>query len=107
MKASDIQHIRDAVSEAIHREGVNKGYGLLYRQLFGDIELIKKILNHDSKMITVIIMRYGLDGEGTRTLDEVGKALGCTRERVRQIEARALKRLKTTLADYDYLKKHE
>jgi RNA polymerase primary sigma factor len=39
-------------------------------------------------------MRYGLvDGE-TYTLEEVGKKLGVTRERVRQIEAQALSRLR-------------
>jgi RNA polymerase sigma factor (sigma-70 family) len=42
----------------------------------------------------VMVLRFGLDGEGPRTLDEVGKALNVTKERVRQIEMRALHRLK-------------
>ncbi len=42
----------------------------------------------------VILLRYGLDGEEPRTLEEVGKALDVTRERVRQIEASALGKLR-------------
>lgn len=44
---------------------------------------------------TVIRMRFGLmDDESDRTLEEIGEALGVTRERVRQIEASAIKKLK-------------
>jgi RNA polymerase primary sigma factor len=45
------------------------------------------------RMGSVLALRYGLDGEGARTLEHVGEALGVTRERVRQIEARALREL--------------
>ena len=38
-------------------------------------------------------MRYGLFGRPKRTLDKVGRALNITRERVRQIENRTLKKL--------------
>ncbi|MFN8188303.1 MAG: sigma-70 family RNA polymerase sigma factor [Gaiellales bacterium] len=41
----------------------------------------------------VIEMRYGLDGEEPRTLDEVGRAFNVTRERVRQIEHHSLRKL--------------
>ena len=40
-------------------------------------------------------MRYGLCGRPKWTLDEVGRALNITRERVRQIENRTLKKLQT------------
>lgn len=43
---------------------------------------------------TIIQLRFGIDGEGPMTLEEVGKRFGITRERVRQIEARALTKLK-------------
>jgi RNA polymerase primary sigma factor len=41
----------------------------------------------------VIEMRYGLSGEKARTLEEVGRAFGVTRERIRQIENNTLKKL--------------
>ena len=44
-------------------------------------------------MSFVIIKRYGLDGEDAMTLEEVGKLLHVTRERIRQIEHRAIARL--------------
>jgi RNA polymerase primary sigma factor len=41
----------------------------------------------------VLEMRYGLDGEQPKTLDEVGRAFNVTRERVRQIEHQSLRKL--------------
>jgi RNA polymerase primary sigma factor len=41
----------------------------------------------------VVILRYGLDDSDPKTLEEIGRRLGLTRERVRQIETEALKRL--------------
>jgi RNA polymerase sigma factor (sigma-70 family) len=42
----------------------------------------------------VVNERFGLDGGDTRTLDEIGKDLGVTRERVRQIQSKVLTRLR-------------
>ena len=42
----------------------------------------------------VIRLRYGIDDGHPRTLEEVGKAFGVTRERIRQIEAKALRKLR-------------
>src|SRR5438445_9821807 len=43
----------------------------------------------------VVVMRYGLNDGDPNTLEEIGRRLGLTRERVRQIEVEALKRLAT------------
>jgi RNA polymerase primary sigma factor len=42
---------------------------------------------------SVLILRYGLDNSDPKTLEEIGRRLDLTRERVRQIEGQALKRL--------------
>ena len=42
----------------------------------------------------IIKLRYGLDGEGPYTLEQTGKLLGITRERVRQIQEKAISKLR-------------
>jgi RNA polymerase sigma factor (sigma-70 family) len=49
----------------------------------------------------VVTLRFGLGGEEAMTLESIGRRLGVTRERVRQIEAAALKRLRALLAARD------
>ena len=46
------------------------------------------------RMRRVLSLRFGLDGEPPQTLEEVGSQLGITRERVRQLETRALRELR-------------
>jgi RNA polymerase primary sigma factor len=48
---------------------------------------------------TILIHRYGLNGEEPKTLSEVGKMLKISRERTRQIEVRALKRIRKMARD--------
>ena len=48
------------------------------------------------RMRRVLALRFGLDGETPQTLEQVGVGLGITRERVRQLEARALRELRQT-----------
>ena len=43
----------------------------------------------------VLRLRFGLNDGRDRTLDEIGKQFGVTRERIRQIEAKALKKLRS------------
>jgi len=48
----------------------------------------------DDKEREVIRMRFGLDGEEPRTLQDIGEAMGLSRERIRQIESRAKEKLR-------------
>jgi RNA polymerase primary sigma factor len=62
-------------------------------------ETLRKILGTlSSRERQVLELRYGLDGQHPRTLDEVGRAFNVTRERIRQIENQSLKKLRA-LAD--------
>ncbi|HIY29826.1 MAG TPA: sigma-70 family RNA polymerase sigma factor [Candidatus Mediterraneibacter avicola] len=54
-------------------------------------ELLESLSDRERQ---VIRLRYGLDGGKPGTLEEIGEQLGVTRERVRQIEARALEKLR-------------
>jgi RNA polymerase primary sigma factor len=67
-------------------------------------EQLRKILGTLShRERRVLELRYGLDGEHPRTLDEVGRTFNVTRERIRQIENQSLKKLRA-LADSISLK---
>jgi RNA polymerase primary sigma factor len=57
-------------------------------------ELAEAIDRLNPRMRHVVLRRFGLDGRQPQTLEEVGNDLGITRERVRQLESRALKELR-------------
>jgi RNA polymerase primary sigma factor len=60
---------------------------------------LERVLNTlSARERRVLELRYGLNGEHPRTLDEVGKTFNVTRERIRQIENQSLKKLRA-LAD--------
>jgi RNA polymerase primary sigma factor len=54
-------------------------------------DVLSTLTDREAKVLT---LRFGLDGSQPKTLEEVGKVFGVTRERIRQIEAKALRKLK-------------
>jgi RNA polymerase primary sigma factor len=58
-------------------------------------ELSEALTRLNPRMRTVIARRFGLDGQPPQTLEQVGLELGVTRERVRQLESRALRELRS------------
>ena len=58
-------------------------------------ELAGALTRLNPRMQHVLLRRFGLDGQPPQTLEEVGRDLGITRERVRQLETRALRELRT------------
>ena len=57
-------------------------------------ELLKVLSTLTDREQKVLRLRFGLDDGRTRTLEEVGKEFNVTRERIRQIEAKALRKLR-------------
>jgi len=65
-----------------------------------DVSLIYQMLSTiDDREATILRLRFGLDGEEPLTLKEIGERVGLTRERVRQIEAEALRKLNARMTN--------
>jgi RNA polymerase primary sigma factor len=84
-------------SDATPYQGLADGRERSPEDRLADTELEERILdriNHlESRLATVIRLRFGLNGDKPRTLREIGDTLGLTRERVRQLENHALAEL--------------
>ena len=77
----DIGDIEGLGSEAV---GVSESESELIQGLLGEI---------DEREASILRMRFGLDDGEAMTLKEIGATIGLTRERVRQIETEALRKL--------------
>jgi len=64
-------------------------------------ELAEALDRLNPRMRLVLALRFGLDGRTPQTLEEVGAGLGITRERVRQLESRALRELRLVAPDLE------
>lgn len=87
------------------KENLTPDEATIYELLKGHVtEFLESLAPREQKILK---MRFGLDSGQTHTLEEVGKEFGVTRERIRQIEAKALQKLKKHQDGqklYDYLK---
>jgi RNA polymerase primary sigma factor len=68
-------------------------------ELLRGVELQVALQSLNERMRHVLELRFGLSGEPPKTLEEVGTDLGVTRERVRQLESRALRELQAVAPD--------
>ena len=73
-------------------------------ELLPDEPLIKILNSLTEKEKQVLIYRFGLSDKRIRTLEETGRELNVTRERIRQIEVKALRKIKQKLSIWDKMK---
>ncbi len=78
--------------ESLEDEDSNVEKAIIAKTLKSSIDEI--ISSLDPREAEIIIKRYGFDGEKQHTLEELGESMGVSRERIRQIESRALEKLK-------------
>jgi RNA polymerase primary sigma factor len=75
---------------------------LVLAELLRTKELQTALAGLNERMRHVLELRFGLTGEKSRTLEDVGAELGVTRERVRQLESRALRELQAAAPELRY-----
>ena len=81
------------LADFIKDDGAEEPDDVATRQMLqNEVRNVLGELNEREK--DVVIMRFGLDDEQPRTLEEVGKHFGVTRERIRQIESKTLAKLR-------------
>jgi RNA polymerase primary sigma factor len=66
------------------------------------VELKQALERLEPRLRDVLERRFGLRDATPQTLEHIGKELGITRERVRQLETRALKELRSTAPELSY-----
>ncbi|NMB43994.1 MAG: RNA polymerase sigma factor RpoD, partial [Clostridiales bacterium] len=85
----DDSHLGDFIQdETIMGPEDSASYSALQEQI---LKLLDTLTDREKR---VLILRFGLEDGRTRTLEEVGKEFNVTRERIRQIEAKALRKLR-------------
>lgn len=85
----DDSHLGDFIED---NEAVSPADSAAYQMLKEQLESVLDTLTDREE--NVLRLRFGLEDGRTRTLEEVGKVFGVTRERIRQIEAKALRKLR-------------
>ncbi len=86
---ADNLSLEDYISDEQTRSPENEVKNIMLKE---DIELMLKTLT--AKEEKIIINRFGIDGSKPKTLEQLGKEMGFSKERIRQIEAIALRKLR-------------
>ena len=85
------------LSEILEDKNARQPVEILFDEV--EMEMIEKLLSTiENREAEILRMRYGLDNGDPMTLKEIGERVNLSRERVRQIENEALKKLYCTLA---------
>ena len=93
-------------SDVVEDENATSPYGNLEdKTVTGMLQDMVKHL--DARESTILRFRFGLDGGTEKTLEEVGAKFGVTRERVRQIQNLALRKLRKMIEKLESTKKQE
>ncbi len=69
---------------------------VFYKDLPSAIQKVFKMCNLSKKEVKILTYRFGLQGEEQKTLEEIGQMFGVTRERIRQIETKALRKIRNS-----------
>ena len=92
--------VKDEEEEALENYPENLRYserGEAMQEAFDNLKeaILETVSELKEREKNVVVLRFGLNDMGKKTLDEIGKLYGITKECVRQTEIRALKRLRT------------
>jgi RNA polymerase primary sigma factor len=89
--------------EVVQDERVTTPYAQLVEKTNNDMvkELVETLPDREA---TILRYRFGLDGDEEKTLEEVGAKFGVTRERIRQIQNIALKKLRRLIQKREAVK---
>ena len=94
----------NSFSEVVQDENADTPYEMLEDKTVTGMleEMVKKL---DPREATILRYRFGLDGGSERTLEEVGEKFNVTRERVRQIQNIALRKMRKMIEKFEQTKR--
>jgi RNA polymerase primary sigma factor len=92
----------DNISEVVADSNAAAPYDQLMKDT--DTDLVREVFGSlNERERAILAMRFGLNDGAAKTLEEIGKVFGVTRERIRQIEGEALKKLRVKMEERDQM----
>ena len=86
----------DPIADVVKDENASTPYEDLEKKTIAN--MVRRLAARlNAREWKILRLRFGLDGDGGKTLDEVGQILGLTRERIRQLQESALKKLRNSI----------